>query len=340
VKCSPQGETLYVSEFYQFQNQDVVTKHIFVGNTRIVPKLSKYNNTSSLHKTDYEGSNIYTYHPDHIGSSNFITDMAGNKFEHIEYTPYGETWIDEGSKVNIIGYRFTGKELDTETGLYYYGARYLDLQSSRWMSVDPILSQYMPEQSLNDEARQKNGKLPGMGGVFNPVNLALYHYSANNPISYVDPDGLAGMYVEFLGYMVDTDYGFKIPLVHAGVVAIDPVTGATKYYEYGRYDFPINFGLVQTQPIPDLVMNSDGRPTPESFLKLLSYLTENCGHGTPVSYEYYGNADLQAIINFAENRMYDSNREPYSVYYNNCVKFATDAISAGMKAWWRKTLGV
>jgi len=183
VKCSPQGETLYVSEFYQFQNQDVVTKHIFVGNTRIVSKLSKYNNTSSLHKTDYEGSNIYTYHPDHIGTSNFITDMAGNKFEHIEYTPYGETWIDEGSKLNIIGYRFTGKELDTETGLYYYGARYLDPQSSRWMSVDPALAQYMP-------GSQGNNSLPGMGGVFNPVNMALYHYAGNNPVKYVDPSGL------------------------------------------------------------------------------------------------------------------------------------------------------
>jgi len=191
VKCSPQGETLYVSEFYQFQNQDVVTKHIFVGNTRIVSKLSKYNNTSSLHKTDYEGSNIYTYHPDHIGSSNFITDMAGNKFEHLEYTPYGETWIDEGSKLNIIGYRFTGKELDTETGLYYYGARYLDPQSSRWMSVDPALAQYMPEMPLNDAAKQRNANLPGMGGAFNPVNMALYHYAGNNPVKYIDPTGEA-----------------------------------------------------------------------------------------------------------------------------------------------------
>jgi len=171
-----------VSEFYQFQNQDVVTKHIFVGNTRIVSKLSKYNNTSSLHKTEYEGNNIYTYHPDHIGSSNLITDMAGNKFEHIEYTPYGKTWIDEGSTLNIIGYRFTGKELDTETGLYYYGARYLDPQSSRWMSADSALTQYMP-------GNQGNNNLPGMGGVFNPVNINLYNYATNNPLKYVDPDG-------------------------------------------------------------------------------------------------------------------------------------------------------
>jgi RHS repeat-associated protein len=54
----------------------------------------------------------------------------------------------------------TGKELDPETGLYYYGARYLDPKTGRWIS-----------------------------GVFNYVNLHVYHYAGNNPVRYVDPDG-------------------------------------------------------------------------------------------------------------------------------------------------------
>ena len=83
----------------------------------------------------------------------------------------------------------TGKEIDPETGLYYFGARYLDPKASRWLSGDPAVSEYIPSAPVNEEARKRNGNLPGMGGVFNYVNLHVYHYGGNNPVKYVDPDG-------------------------------------------------------------------------------------------------------------------------------------------------------
>jgi RHS repeat-associated protein len=83
----------------------------------------------------------------------------------------------------------TGKERDKETGLYYYGARYLDSKTSRWLSGDPAMGEYIPEAPVDDEARKHNGNLPGMGGVFNYVNLHVYHYAGNNPVKYTDPDG-------------------------------------------------------------------------------------------------------------------------------------------------------
>ena len=73
--------------------------------------------------------------------------------------------------------RFTAKELDDETGLYYYGARYLNPRTSRWISTDPALEDYLPVAPISDEARKHNQNLPGMGGVFNPVNLNTYHYA-------------------------------------------------------------------------------------------------------------------------------------------------------------------
>ena len=96
-----------------------------------------------------------------------------------------ESWIDEGSNKHIIGFRFTSKELDDETGLYYFGARYLDPRTSRWMSVDPALESYVPSPGSDQS------QLPGMGGIFNPVNLNLYHYAGNNPLKYTDPTGMA-----------------------------------------------------------------------------------------------------------------------------------------------------
>jgi len=149
-------------------------------------------NSSSLYRTD---DGVYQRnHSDHLGSAQTVTNHDGLIHERIEYTPYGELWID-WKNPNLPGdntpFRFTGKELDQETGLYYYGARYLDPKTSRWLSSDPAMYQgdYLPSAPVDDEARKRNGNLPGQGGVYNYVNLHVYHYAANNPIRYVDPDG-------------------------------------------------------------------------------------------------------------------------------------------------------
>ena len=61
--------------------------------------------------------------------------------------------------------------------MYYYGARYLDPKYSRWLSTDPALGEYV------------SGTSSGEGGIYNHVNLNLYHYGGNNPIKYTDPNG-------------------------------------------------------------------------------------------------------------------------------------------------------
>ena len=185
LKRGMHGETWYADKYYQVQNAHEIAKQIFVGDTRVVTRLEH----DELGDWDFQQQNIYFYHPDHLGSTTFVTRLDGTEWEHMEYTPYGEQWIDEGTDRHIIGYRFTSKELDSETGLYYYGARYLDPATSRWMSADPAYGKYLPEIPANDKARKRNTELVGEGGVFNPSNLAIYGYSGNNPLKYVDPSG-------------------------------------------------------------------------------------------------------------------------------------------------------
>lgn len=107
-----------------------------------------------------------------------------------------------------MNFMFSAKELDKETGFYYYGARYLDPKYSRWISADPAMNtgEYFPVAPVDDEAKKHNGNLPGMGGIFNHINANLYAYAGNNPIKYTDPDGRAST-LEINGeYHVLADY--------------------------------------------------------------------------------------------------------------------------------------
>ena len=81
---------------------------------------------------------IFWFHPDHLGSSNYITNIEGNVSQHMEYLPFGETLVEEHLNSNNSPFRFNAKELDEETGNYYYGARYYDPKFSIWISVDPL----------------------------------------------------------------------------------------------------------------------------------------------------------------------------------------------------------
>jgi RHS repeat-associated protein len=137
-----------------------------------------------------ENQQLYYYHGDHLGSAQIVTDPEGEIYEQLEYTPYGELWIEHlKTTIDAMPFRFTGKERDSETGLYYFGARYLNPQTSMWLSADPVTGEYIPQAPVNDEAKQHNKELPGMGGVFNYVNLHVYHYAGNNPVKLTDPDG-------------------------------------------------------------------------------------------------------------------------------------------------------
>jgi RHS repeat-associated protein len=102
--------------------------------------------------------------------------------QHIEYVPFGEVFIEERNNTWNTPYLFNAKELDEETGLYYYGARYYDSRVSNWLSVD-ALATYNPFEKDNFIDGKHNG------GVFNSFNHGIYTYCYQNPIRLIDPNG-------------------------------------------------------------------------------------------------------------------------------------------------------
>ena len=107
---------------------------------------------------------IFFYHSDHLGSTSYITDAKANITQFDAYLPYGELLVDEHSSSEEMPYKFNGKELDQETGLYYYGARYMNPVTSLWYGVDALTEKY-----------------PSIGG---------YVYCAGNPVKFIDIQGL------------------------------------------------------------------------------------------------------------------------------------------------------
>ena len=182
-KYTQNSETLYFNKMWTHHTDSgnsiyggQTSKNIYLGETRIVTKLNA--GKEPTYQEEYYKQ--YYYHSDHLGSASLISDYKGDEYQRIEYTPYGEIWVEKTSNIGLewLPYKFTAKELDEETGLYYYGARYLDPKYSRWISTDPALSAYMSGYSV------------GGGGIYNHFNFNLYHYANNNPVKYTDPTGM------------------------------------------------------------------------------------------------------------------------------------------------------
>ena len=116
-----------------------------------------------LSRNDYE-TEQYFYHPDHLGSSSFITDAHGEGYQHLQYLPFGETSVSQKLSSWTTPYQFSAKEKDEETGFSYFGARYYNSDVSVWLSVDPLSDKY--------------------------PSMSAYMYCAGNPVMLVDPDGM------------------------------------------------------------------------------------------------------------------------------------------------------
>lgn len=120
------------------------------------------------------GGGVFQYEytlKDHLGNSRVIFAANGtaiNLLQENHYYPFGMemkgAWITQLGTEN--GYQYTGKELNEDWGLNWsdYGARWYDASVGRWNSIDPLAEKFVPWSS--------------------------YNYAFNNPLRFVDPDGM------------------------------------------------------------------------------------------------------------------------------------------------------
>ncbi len=147
-KAAPTGTNIYIGKHYECK-AGICSKYIFAGGVLVANKVS---------------SEVMYYHQDHLGSNRVITNGNGNKMEEIQYMPFGATSMDTGSV--SMAHKYTSQELDADTGLYYYNARYYNPVLGRFITADTIVPNFTNPQSLN-----------------------RYSYVGNNPVNYADPTG-------------------------------------------------------------------------------------------------------------------------------------------------------
>jgi len=108
------------------------------------------------------GGQTYYYHKDAQGTVTQLTDTTGTTVQTYTYDAYGN--IKTPSITIAQPYMYTGREYDSETGLFFYRARQYDARTGRFLQKDPV--------------------------GFNAGDVNVYRYVKNRPTRFIDPSGL------------------------------------------------------------------------------------------------------------------------------------------------------
>ncbi len=146
--------TTFIGNLYEITSANAIpTRYVFMGSSRIA---------------GLNSDSMFYYHDDHLGSTNVVTDKDGAKTEICEYEPYGKFSRHEkyGNNDSVASFYFTGKQLDNESGLIYFGGRYYNCNLGRFITPDS----FTPDPK-------------------NPQAFNRYSYVYNNPLKFTDPSG-------------------------------------------------------------------------------------------------------------------------------------------------------
>ncbi len=174
LQTSTTSTTYYPSKFYSLTSTKAgsntyatSTNYIWNGDTLLATIDQKLYNGAAT------GSPITRYiHPDHLGSTNAVTDQNGALVQLMDYYPYGATSVSTSSYPTNEKRQYIGQFSDAQTSLNYLNARYYDGSRGQFTSQDPMFLGEPKQQVLTD-----------------PQALNAYSYSEDNPIIKSDPTG-------------------------------------------------------------------------------------------------------------------------------------------------------
>ncbi len=197
-QSSASRTVVYANSYYDIEGTEL-RRHIPAGSLGTIA-------TSTYDSSDSTAETVY-HHKDHLGGTHVETDSTGAVLEYIVYKPFGGVLSDVQSGTYENDYKYTGKELDPDTGYSYYGARYYMGTYGRFTSQDPVylgMGSATPESVLRD-----------------PQVLNSYSYARNNPVSYIDVNGEFPWLVVLVVYVI----------IEATLTAIDTVDTAQTIFD-------------------------------------------------------------------------------------------------------------
>jgi RHS repeat-associated protein len=163
-------------------------------------------------------------HPDHLGSTNVVTNASGTVEQTLDYLPYGATRVNTGQ--NAASRQYIGQFADQST-LDYLNARFYDSSRGQFLSEDPIFLQ------LGSRDAEKLANRPLREILSDPQGLNSYSYAEDNPITIKDPTGLMSQQaqatlnaiVPLLGQLVNLLSQIVVQLGGGG--SLNPVSAST-----------------------------------------------------------------------------------------------------------------
>lgn len=165
IQRGPFGEIAFVNQWYTVDNGTVAWKQIWVGDDRVATQHAYDDGTSEDQR--------YFLHKDLQGDTNIVTDPTGKIYEHFEYFPSGEIWVQEHSDTHHTPYTFAGGYFDEMRQLLDFGQRWYEPREQFFYRPDPVLTS-APTRAVDD-----------------PDLLSAYPYAEDNPVRLVDRDGRA-----------------------------------------------------------------------------------------------------------------------------------------------------